>query len=164
MADDAIAQFTEITGSSPEVADQYLRLTDYDAQTAMQLFFENGGAPIQEDPQSQSSAGRHPYEDPSGVVHIDSDEESPSEKGQGASNAAANSTFNDDLEMARRLQEEFYSSHVNSATDSDGVRAPMARTTETLVGPGSDLGFDDSNGVDSAVMQQLRARQQARRG
>src|SRR2546421_10094195 len=82
MADSALAQFTEITGASPETATQYLQWTDYNLQTATQLYFENGGLqlptaeappvpPASSPPQGLTrSAG---YEDEHGVVHIDSD-------------------------------------------------------------------------------------------
>ncbi|KAK6521462.1 hypothetical protein TWF506_001675 [Arthrobotrys conoides] len=57
--------------------------------------------------------------------------------------------YEDDEAMARRLQEELYAEAGGSGggmnagsswreEDIDGVRAPMARTTETLVGPGDD--------------------------
>ncbi|KAK6507052.1 hypothetical protein TWF481_005504 [Arthrobotrys musiformis] len=56
--------------------------------------------------------------------------------------------YEDDEAMARRLQEELYAEAGGSGSrntgpawreeDFDGVRAPMARTTETLVGPGDD--------------------------
>jgi hypothetical protein len=56
--------------------------------------------------------------------------------------------------MARRLQEEMYRDGRDS---SDGVRAPIARTTETLVGPEAD--FDDGD-MHASILGQLRARQQ----
>ncbi|RVD88214.1 uncharacterized protein DFL_002409 [Arthrobotrys flagrans] len=56
--------------------------------------------------------------------------------------------YEDDEAMARRLQEELYAEAGGSGgrnagsswreDDIGGVRAPMARTTETLVGPGDD--------------------------
>ncbi|PGH11499.1 hypothetical protein AJ79_04874 [Helicocarpus griseus UAMH5409] len=189
MADAAVAGFTEITGSTPEVASQYLQLTDGNLETAMQLYFENGGAEIQQEPAAQpppvppQSTRPRPtqssgYEDEHGVVHLDSDDddsEIPVRTSQSASaSRPAPSAYEDDEAMARRLQEELYSGGGGGGggfgtdsfggTDSDGVRAPMARTTETLVGPGADLGFDDDAGLDSAVMAQMRARQRARAG
>ncbi|KKZ65568.1 hypothetical protein EMCG_08593 [[Emmonsia] crescens] len=197
MADAAVAGFTEITGSSPEVAAQYLQLTDGNLETAMQLYFENGGADIQPEPTPpqlqvpishpappvpprSSRPSRPPgYEDEHGVVHLDSDDDyndrndinnnSNNDEGtnipvrtshQSSSPSASRplpggfSTFDDDEAMARRLQEEFYSGAENfGPVDETGVRAPMARTTETLVGPGADLGFDADDGLDDAVMQ-----------
>ncbi|PGH27847.1 hypothetical protein AJ80_00397 [Polytolypa hystricis UAMH7299] len=178
MADAAVAHFTEITGSGPETATQYLQLADYNLETAMQLFYENGGAEIQaEAPAVPSASSRprpstssRPYEDEDGVVHLDSDAEgsdtsapipvrtAPQQQPHGPS-------FEDDLAMARRLQEELYAGGDSHATRSDDVRAPIARTTETLVGPGADYGYDDDEEqgpMNSAILQQLRARQQAR--
>lgn len=172
MADAIVAQFTEITGSTPEVAAQYLQLTDDNLETAMQLYFENGGNPIQAaEPVPQAaprSYNRAGYEDEQGVVHIDSDDAETPDNTQrpGVSPSftptehTRDVTFDDDLAMARRLQEQFYTGGEEDA-DPDGVRAPMQRRTETLVGPGADL---DSHGpMDAQFMhEQLRARRQNR--
>lgn len=73
-------------------------------------------------------------------------------------------TVNDDEAMARRMQEEIYGAAgaggpSSEALDEHGYRAPLARTTETLVGPDS---FDPSNADEmrAAVMQQMAARRQ----
>ena len=77
-------------------------------------------------------------------------------------------TVDNDEAMARRLQEEFYGAsgrnNGNGNTSSDvvdeyGYRAPMGRTTETLVGPGS---FDPTTAEEmrAAVMEQMMARRQ----
>ncbi|KAL8901624.1 MAG: hypothetical protein Q9192_000442 [Flavoplaca navasiana] len=69
---------------------------------------------------------------------------------------------NDDEAFARQLQQEMYGgAGVESATDLEGVRAPIARTTETLVGPDS---FDPNDPADmnAAVLEQLRSRQRPR--
>ena len=71
----------------------------------------------------------------------------------------------DDEAMARRLQEEFYGAAgrtggVGAETvDEHGYRAPIARTTETLVGQGS---YDptDEDDMRAAVMEQMAARRQ----
>ncbi|OAX80002.1 hypothetical protein ACJ72_05673 [Emergomyces africanus] len=205
MADTAVAGFTEITGSSAEVAARYLQLTDGNLETAMQLYFENGGADIQPQVEPTASQLQFPishspspvpprssqpscppgYEDEHGVVHLDSDDDynnsshnntfeegtnipvrtshQPAYSAPRPSQPAGLSTFDDDEAMARRLQEEFYSGAEDfGPVDEAGVRAPMARTTETLVGPSADLGFAVDDGLDDAVMRQLRARQQAR--
>jgi UBX domain-containing protein 7 len=167
MDDNPVAQFTEITGSTSELAVQYLELTDYNLEQAMQLYFENGGAEIVEQPsrpqpemsRSQPSSQPNVYEDATGVVHLDSDDELEEIEGDvvdeiPSSPPARSPTgphVEDDAAMARRLQEELY-----AGTESvDGVRAPIARTTETL-GPGD--GFDDDE-IQSAVLNQMRARQ-----
>ena len=151
MSDAAVAQFTEITGASPQVASQYLQITDNNLESAMQLYFENDGAALQipdsEQQQQQSSSRQRStgYEDEDGVVHLDSDDETPS-----AQQGARGNTFDDDMEMARRLQEEMYAE--GDASRSDGVRAPMARTTETLVGPESNWGGYGGIGPDMLGM------------
>lgn len=70
----------------------------------------------------------------------------------------------DDEAMARRLQEELYGAPGNGRggaemVDEHGYRAPIGRTTETLVGPGS---FDPTDGDEmrAAVMEQVAARRQ----
>ncbi|KAL6716284.1 UBX domain protein Ubx2 [Lecanora helva] len=76
--------------------------------------------------------------------------------------------LDDDEAMARRLQEEFYGAAGRSSSngnlnsevvDEYRYRAPLGRTTETLVGPGS---FDPSNAEEmrAAVSQQMMARRQ----
>ena len=76
--------------------------------------------------------------------------------------------MDDDEAMARRLQEEFYGGGASGAAngrseelDEHGYRAPIQRTTETLVGP---AGFDpsDPDEMRAAMMQQMAARRQAR--
>ena len=157
MSDAAVAQFTEITGASPQVASQYLQITDNNLESAMQLYFENDGAPLQipgseQRPSSgrQRSAG---YEDEDGVVHLDSDDETP-----GSGPGERGNTFDDDMEMARRLQEEMYAE--GGTSQSEGVRAPMARTTETLVGPESNWG--GYGGVDPEAMLRMGGRGRGR--
>lgn len=148
MESDVVAQFIDITDSSPGLATQYLQLTDFNIEQAMQLYFENGGAPLTEEPANPPRQSA--YEDESGVVHIDSDED---ENTRPAHRPAAGGTFDDDAAMARRLQEEMYGGAENN--DGDGVRAPMARTTETLVGPEPDFDGD----MHTNILSQLRARQ-----
>ncbi|KAL8996117.1 MAG: hypothetical protein Q9169_004309 [Polycauliona sp. 2 TL-2023] len=69
---------------------------------------------------------------------------------------------NDDEAFARQLQQEMYGeSGVDNAVDPEAVRAPIARTTETLIGPDS---FDpnDPGDMNAALLEQLRARQRPR--
>ncbi|PYH43391.1 DNA-protein crosslink repair co-factor UBX5, partial [Aspergillus saccharolyticus JOP 1030-1] len=161
MDGDVVAQFTEITGSKPELAIQYLQLADFNIEQAMQLYFENGGAPLTDEPASSTSAPQQAsrargYEDDSGVVHIGSDDETTvDESTPSARNLPShNAHFEDDAAMARRLQEEMYR---GAGAEEEEVRAPMARTTETLVGPEAD--FDDGD-MHASILSQLRARQQ----
>jgi hypothetical protein len=157
MESDVVAQFTEITGSNPSLATQYLQLADFNIEQAMQLYFENGGAPLTEEPVTSATGSRPPrpagYEDNSGIVHIDSDDDIAVDEARSAPRAPQ-PAFEDDEALARRLQEEMYGDGRDS---SDGVRAPIARTTETLVGPEAD--FDDGD-MHASILGQLRARQQ----
>ncbi|KAI9042271.1 DNA-protein crosslink repair co-factor UBX5 [Aspergillus affinis] len=163
MDGDVVAQFTEITGSSPQLATQYLQLTDFNIEQAMQLYFENGGAPLTEEPLPSTSAphaaphaaGR---EHESGIVNVDSDDDVTVDEARSAppNQLPHASTFDDDAAMARRLQEEMYGGEDNS----DGVRAPMARTTETLVGPEAEM---DDGDMHASILGQLRASQRGNR-
>ena len=128
------------------------------------------------------------YTDGQGVVHLDSDEDKQSEYAQGgeaedsSSRPAMQSSrrtesdqrnfattrppVEDDEALARRLQEEDYGEYQgegggNALVDEEGYRAPIARRTQTLVGPGS---YDPSNAEERrvAVMEQMITRHQAR--
>jgi hypothetical protein len=163
MEGDVVAQFTEITGSTPELATQYLQITDFNIEQAMQLFFENGGAELAEQPSQQApppQSATHPpaYEDNAGAIHLDSDDDDDDiaideSRSSAAPRPTAPTAFEDDAAMAQRLQEELFS----GGDSLDEIRAPMARTTETLVGPGADM-FDDGD-MHSAILNQLRSRQ-----
>lgn len=152
MEGDVVSQFQEITGSTAELATQYLQVADFDIQQAMQLYFENGGADLGATQQPASAAASRPS-NRGDAIHIDSDDEDitiDETRSSAPSRQPAESTFEDDAAMARRLQEEMY------AGGADDVRAPIARTTETLVGPGAeDYG-------DFDPMAQFRMRQGGR--
>lgn len=129
------------------------------------------------------------YEDSHGIVHLDSgsefsDDENPEAISTNRSGPAVSArtrpsthtpsrttpptapvVVDDDEAMALRLQEEIYAgagAREATGADPDGLRAPIGRTTETLVGPGS---FDPNNTDElrAAVLEQMRARQQPRR-
>ena len=141
--EEAVLSFADITGATPEKAAQYLSLTDNNLEQAIQLFFDSpnldfGGAP---------SSGNAPS-NAQNPINIDSDEEMSDFN---APSGARGGHEEDDEAMARRLQEEMY----GGANTEDSVRAPMARTTETLVGPGADYDEDD---IDAMVAQQMAAR------
>ena len=208
MDEDTIAQFASITGSSPAVAAQYLRLADNHTEQAIELYYANDGANLESSSQSphpsqpppipapstRPTGHRRPYQDEEGVVHLDSDQEAsdhsdnddvdfarqgerePSTAGRATSAPQTSSNVtppvgqaslavDDDEAIARRLQEEFYGASNRSGgagaemVDEHGYRAPIGRTTETLVGPGS---FDptDEDEMRAAVMEQMAARQQ----
>lgn len=147
--DDLLNDFTSITSAEPERARQYLALTDNNLEHAIQLYFDSGGQdmgaalPQQSTQPAPQPSSRRYNEDEDGVVTIDSDDDA---------------AYEDDEAMARRLQQEAY----GAAGAEDEVRAPMARTTETLIGPGSNWGPAANDDLDAAVHEQMMARQ--RRG
>ncbi|KAK8089029.1 hypothetical protein PG997_003990 [Apiospora hydei] len=184
--DEDVAQFQAITGTdSEQVARGYLEISGNDPMQAIQLFFENpelassftaqannASAPASSAHPPRASSGR---QDDHGVIHIDSDDDDvemsqPQDQRNRASIPDNNNERDDiaalarqaqedeDAAMARRLQDDMYSQDPASA---DGVRAPMARTTETLVAPDPSWSLDDDD-RESAVLEQLRRRQQSR--
>ena len=210
MDEGAQAHFMSITGASPSTAAQYLQLTEGVLQQAIELFYANDGASLEQmtntsqapliPPPSTRPPGRQQRyeEDREGIVHIDSDDEyqPPSDEDEvqiteldrrpdiGSTRTASalrtppiatpppgmtGGIIDEDEAMARRLQEELYGGGSTGAAngrsaealDEDGYRAPIQRTTETLVGPDS---FDPSNPEEmrAAVMEQMAARRQAR--
>ncbi|KAI4129967.1 MAG: hypothetical protein LQ338_001973 [Usnochroma carphineum] len=146
-------------------------------------------APPVPDPSTRPQASQRARQGSDGIVHIYSDSDSdpdystsrtptlptrqPAPAGRTASThqAASRSTppilqapnrVDDDEAFARQLQQEMYGeAGVDSAVDPEGVRAPIARTTETLIGPDS-FDPDDPEDMNAAVYQQLRARQRPR--
>lgn len=202
MDEEALTQFVSITGASTSTAAQYLQLAENNVEGAIELFFANDGAPLEQpDRQSQAppvppASSRPPghrqvHDVDDDIVDLGSDEEyqppadadevqmtaSRSRRNIGSIRTEAalhtppvatpplGQTMDDDEAMARRLQEELYggaSGARNAAPpelDHDGYRAPLQRTTETLVGPES---FDPSNPAEmqAAVMEQMMARRQ----
>jgi hypothetical protein len=159
MEDENIVNFVSITSCEPDKAAQYLRLTEGNFEQAIQLYFDSpnldlGGAPSAPAPaQNAASSARNP-------IAIDSDDEMSD-----FDPAAHTSTppvrpppaVEDDEAMARRLQEEMYGG--GGPPGEEEVRAPMQRTTETLIGPGSNWGAgDDDEDVDAMVQEQLARR------
>ncbi|KAF4536681.1 putative ubx domain protein [Lasiodiplodia theobromae] len=146
--DDNIASFTSITGADPQRAAQYLQLTDNNLEQAIQLFFDSPNLDL-------GAGSAHPSSSAAGAradepINIDSDDDDD-DAAEDASRPGH--SVEDDEAMARRLQEEMYGAGGRDA-DAD-VRAPMARTTETLVGPGG--GYDEDD-MHTAIMSQMAAR------
>jgi hypothetical protein len=185
--DEAIDTFTAFTGASSDIARRYLGMTENNTEQAIQLYFDSPDLasgidrppqpPQQRAPSIPHSTHPHPVatragrEDAQGVVHLDSDEDEPMEVDGGddeqsaARAAAAAADIEDDEAMARRMQEELYAGGDNSAGyDADGVRAPIARTTETLVGgPDADYPGDmHGEGLEQQFQQHMQARARMR--
>lgn len=176
--DEAVSNFVAFTGATPEIARRYLAFTENNPEQAIQLFFDSPDlASASEAPQSppvpiatqlQTAASRIGREDASGVVHIDSDDEDmedDNEVDDDLVQAAALSRaadVEDDEAMARRMQEELYAGgDASNDLDQDGVRAPIARKTETLIGGPDDGEWGQSDYMHAAVAQQMRNRAQA---
>lgn len=179
MDEEAIAQFCAVTDASPEVAKGFLSITNNDPNQAITLFFENpdlvssvqSGAPATQ-PSASTSRATAGRQDSRGIIHIDSDDDDDvmqvdedSDEDRVAVQQAANAAQEDeDAAMARQLQEEMYQGQGPGAggasVGEDGVRAPIGRTTETLVAPDPSWGpGDDDGAAHSAILQQLRRRQ-----
>ncbi|CAL8579722.1 UBX domain protein Ubx2 [Xanthoria parietina] len=198
MDDGALAQFTSITGTKPEIAQRYLAFTDGDLQQAIELFFANDGADLDIPSASNPPASSRPPPVPppatrppqaQHAVQIDSDSDPdyddhsntrrPGSTARQSARAdqgmpshtpssstpttySAGGGVNDDEAFARQLQQEMYGeAGVGPAMDPEGVRAPIARTTETLIGPDS-FDANDPGDMNAAVLEQLRARQRPR--
>lgn len=159
MDDENIVNFVSITSCDPDKAAQYLRLTEGNFEQAIQLYFDQpnldvGGASAAPAPaQNAASSARDP-------ITIDSDDEmSDFDPAAHASTPPTRPqpAVEDDEAMARRLQEEMYGA--GGPAGEEEVRAPMQRTTETLIGPGSNWGpADDNEDVDALVQEQLNRR------
>ncbi|KAH7391882.1 hypothetical protein BKA66DRAFT_29898 [Pyrenochaeta sp. MPI-SDFR-AT-0127] len=166
MEDENIVNFVSITSADPSKAAQYLRLTDGNLEQAIQLFFDSpnldfGPAPASQAPApNASSSAQNP-------INIDSDDDmsdfDPVAHGSTPPVRPPPDT-EDDEAMARRLQEEMYGAGGAGGADPEEVRAPMQRTTETLIGPGSNWGPPEDEDVDAMVQEQLARRRIGRAG
>ncbi|KAH6619408.1 hypothetical protein B0J18DRAFT_434015 [Chaetomium sp. MPI-SDFR-AT-0129] len=184
-SDEDIESFMGITGADRTAAERMLELCGSDLEQAIQLWFtdedlqrslSNAGPSTTTTAAPATIPGRpsrpnRPQigrEDAQGVIHIDSDDDVPmteedfgEDEDDEIQNVARQAQEDEDAAMAKRLQEELYSgaSGAGQHVDEDGVRAPMARTTETLIGPSYEEDDDDGH---AAVLEQMRRRQQAR--
>ena len=180
--DAAIAQIVSITSASPERAAQYLQLADGNPDAAVMLYFEYNGADPSGGPASYSAPppppafsrptatgdAQDPIDIDDGNISDDNDPEITGFRKVSASEGQAQPqtrgpTFDADAEYARQLQEEMYGDAGGQApTGEDEIRAPIARQSETLLGPGADLAPLDDRDIPAHVMQQMQ-RMQARR-
>ncbi|KIX07116.1 uncharacterized protein Z518_05093 [Rhinocladiella mackenziei CBS 650.93] len=167
--DDAIATVVAVTGSTPELAAQYVQLADGDANQAVQLFFENGGADLagsstSHPPPPPPTTSSHQTGGAQNPIDLDDDENisddndpeitgyrKPSQN-HVPSHPTGPSQFEDDEAMARRLQEEMY----GEGGMEDSIRAPIARQAETLVGPGAEPMPMSGSGYD-AIQDRIQA-------
>ncbi|KAF3916009.1 hypothetical protein AA313_de0210092 [Arthrobotrys entomopaga] len=163
--EEVLAHFTSITDATVSRAEQYLSVTEWNLENAIGLYFANDGADLGGSTATTSTStappppplavpttqepSRHQGRTSSDAISIDGDDDEDLElaRAQAAASAPASrptqptvDIYEDDEAMARRLQQELYAEAGNSTSnwreeDVGGVRAPMARTTEMLVGP-----------------------------
>lgn len=173
--DDAVEYFKAITGAADEVARQYLDLTENIPEQAIQLFFDSpdlasGLGPTSSIPVSSTSApaqhqsnisfGRRNVEsidlDPDNATDIESDVYGKTSNATrqviDISNNADNTDIEDDESIARRIQAEIYQNGDVMSSDVDGIRAPIERRREVLVGEEWP-----ENNMQASSYQQIRA-------
>ena len=157
MDEESVLNFCSITSCDPDKAAQYLRLTDGNFEQAIQLFFDAPGLDFTPSAPSQPA----PAASAQNPINIDSDDDMEFDATPQGTSASAQTQpgIEDDEAMARRLQEEMYGGGGPGGAAVDEVRAPMQRTTETLVGPGSNWGpAGDEDDIDALVQEQLARR------
>ncbi|KAI0164998.1 hypothetical protein GGR57DRAFT_220502 [Xylariaceae sp. FL1272] len=176
--DDDVAQFMMITGiESEHVARGYLQISGNIIAQAIVTFYDNPelASSFNAPPEAQTTSTTHApqtsrtarigREDASGTIHIDSDSDDgdvpmtddDNDESDNVAAIARTAQEEEDAAMARRLQEELYGSGSGGAGADDGVRAPIAQTTETLAGPGS-MPWSLEDEREAAVLEQLQAR------
>ncbi|KAF4963610.1 hypothetical protein FSARC_8395 [Fusarium sarcochroum] len=182
--DDNIPTFMAITGASTDVARSFLEMTAGNFERAIELFYESpdlvsgvgaglsstnqpAAAPAPAPASASRNIGR---QDSEGIIHIDSDDDQDMQLDEDSDNgdndravaaqAAALAQEEEDMAMAKRLQEELYQGNQGSGSggNPDDVRAPIARTTETLVAPGWGGGGEHDDGMEAAILEELRQR------
>ncbi|KAL3424731.1 UBX domain-containing protein [Phlyctema vagabunda] len=171
MDEESVGTFTAFTGASEDVARRYLSMTEGNAEQAIQLFFDSpdlGSAPPPPVPQSTRPTPQQRATPLGGdgarePIEVDSDDDidmgDDIESARQAEAVGRAADYEDDEAVARRIQEELYAGgDASGGTDAAEVRAPMAPTTETLVGDGG-YGHTD---MHEAILEQMRVRQQAR--
>lgn len=173
MADGDVGQAVSLFYETPELQ------SSFRAQAAATSSAPAAAAPASNAPPQRTNTARSGRQDASGVIHIDSDDDDDFQMAEDdyidvdddddvaqAATVARVAQEDEDAAMAKRLQEELYSEPAggSGAAGSEDVRAPIARTTETLVAPSAgSYGMEDDD-MESAIFEQLRRRRQAQRG
>ncbi|POS86364.1 hypothetical protein EPUL_000568 [Erysiphe pulchra] len=162
---EAIEYFKSFTGQKDEVAQRYLGLTENIAEHAIQLFFDSPDLALGLEQPSLNTSNNNtnltqaePKREKSyaDIVNIDDDDDviisDVRKKVTSRENAL---DVEDDESIARRIQAEIYGGvGASTSHDMDGVRAPMERRKEVLVG-GVD---EDWQGVSSHTSNLYRGR------
>lgn len=166
--DEQVSTFMAFTSGTTEQAQRFLQLTDGNVEQAVELFFSNPdlGASAPAGASTTAPPAQSNRDAPISIDDdddIDLDDDDVQETGSRPAQRSGGASMEDDEAMARRLQEEMYGgaggSRAPGGFDEEGVRAPMARTTETLVGPGSSDWRSDPGEMNAAIAQQLFNRQ-----
>ena len=178
--DELVTQFASITGASAEKAQQYLNISEYNLEQAIELYFNTGGVDLFENADTSGATSNPPPPIPqetrpdnqNELINLDSEDEDLDEdaaapyiaRSHPAAPSSASqlpSNTESDEAMARRLQEEMYAGGdvpgLAGAIDADGYRAPIARTRETLVGP-EPLDPSDPDAMRAAIAEQMASR------
>ncbi|KAK4174502.1 hypothetical protein QBC36DRAFT_39005 [Triangularia setosa] len=177
MDEEQIQEFMMITATSHAVAKHMVEMCG-DASSAVTMWFADPDLRQtiirSVDGASSASASNRPSrgrQDHQGVIHIDDSDDDMQDTGldsdtEDIAGVARAAQEDEDAAMARRLQEELYNpsgfgaggAASADALGDDGVRAPMARTTEVLVAPG---GYDEDD--HESALAQIRARREHER-
>ncbi|OWP05814.1 hypothetical protein B2J93_932 [Marssonina coronariae] len=173
MDDEAIEHFMGFTGASAEVARRYLGLTENNTEQAIQLFWDapdlaSGGDQDSQPPHPPIPTATRPQvhhdaeastktgstnSNEENLMDMDNDEDDDVNRAAAVGRAAE---IDDDEALARRIQEEMYAGgDASGGFDADGVRAPIGRTTETLVG-GPGVGYHGRDDQMEAALQQMQ--------
>ncbi|VBB71981.1 Putative protein of unknown function [Podospora comata] len=175
MDEEQIQEFMAVTATSHAVAKRMIDMcgdstqaismwySDLDLQRNIEQSLQTPALTTASN-RPRPSQGR---EDAQGVIHIDDSDDDMQDPGfdsdtDDVAGIARAAQEDEDAALARELQEQFYNPSASGAggggagLDDDGVRAPMARTTEVLVAPGG--GFDDDD--HESVLAQIRARRE----
>lgn len=168
MADENISMFIAVTEASPEAAQQFLDMSGGDVETAVDLWMNNAELRTQITGATQAPPASSNRDNPITIDDDEVEDDDVQEIGSRQVGGGSGPSMEDDEAMARRLQEEMYgggsaggAGGAGGMMDPEGVRAPMARTTETLVGPGSDW-RDNPDEMNAAIAEQVAARNQRR--
>ncbi|KAJ4394850.1 UBX domain protein Ubx2 [Gnomoniopsis smithogilvyi] len=160
---------------NPEIANSFNNPPPVAAATSSTIAGAAGASS-----RAQASSRSRPIgrEDDAGVIHIDDDDddediddvlddfdEDEEARNSNPANLQRIAQESDDAAMARRLQEEMYGGGGGASggglMDPDGVRAPIARTTETLVAPSGYGGYgigDDGDDMEATMREMARRR------
>lgn len=168
--DELVDTFVAIAGTTPDVARRFLSLAENQLEPAITLFFEHpelasGGQDSRPPPVPSSSrpAAYQDSADQTGGPTGGFDGEAGETATAGVARALADEE--DDEAMARRMQAEMYgggdSGGASGGFGEEEVRAPMERTTETLLGGPLDDWAPASR--DEAVAAQMAYRQHIER-